>query len=109
VNLADVSYFLQGRNSFPHDWKFLGPVLDLFNSNGVGIASINNALVIPNWDSYPTLVKHAPIFLNKGSSLELNRMVLMGQVKLHEKMLSMSKDALYKELCWKMKLWVDYV
>jgi hypothetical protein len=72
VNLANVSYFLQGRNCLPHYGKLLGSILDLFHCNGLGVASINKAFVIPNWNPYSTLIKHLPIFLDKGSNLELN-------------------------------------
>jgi hypothetical protein len=72
VNLVNVSYFLQGRNGSLHYSNLLGSILDLFHCDGVGVASIKNALVIPNWNPYPTLIEHAPVFLDKGSNLELN-------------------------------------
>ena len=34
--------------------------------------NINHTLVIPKWNPYPRLIKHAPIFLDEGSNLELN-------------------------------------
>jgi hypothetical protein len=47
----------------------LGPFLD---GNGVSITRVNDALVILNWNPYPMLAEHAPIFLDKGGNLELN-------------------------------------
>jgi hypothetical protein len=75
MHLADVSYFLQGQDGLPHDRKLLRPVLNLFNGDGVSGTSINNALIILNWNPYPTLVEYAPIFLDKGSNLGLNQRV----------------------------------
>ncbi len=72
VNLANVPYFLQGHDCLPHYQNLLGSILDLFHCNWVGVASINNALVIPNCNPYPMLIEHAPIFLDEGSNLELN-------------------------------------
>ena len=47
MHLADVSYFLEGWDGLPHDQKLLGPVLKLFNGDGVGItSSVNNVLDI---------------------------------------------------------------
>jgi hypothetical protein len=77
MNLVDVSNLFQDRDGCPHNWNFLGPVVDLFNCNGVGIATLDNVVIIFNWNPHPMLVKHTPIFLDKGCHLELNCRVKM--------------------------------
>ncbi len=72
VHLADVSYFCQGQDGLLHDRKLLGPLLNLLDGDGVSVTSVNDTLIVLNWNPYPTLVKHAPIFLDKGGDLELN-------------------------------------
>ena len=82
MNLPNVSDLLEGSNGFPHNRNLLRPILNLFNSDGGGFASIDHTLVILNRNPDPTLIEHTPEFFDKISHLEPYGWVQMRQVQL---------------------------
>ncbi len=89
VNLVDESDFFKSQNGLRHNRNILWAVLNLFYCDRVGITGVNNTLIIPNWNPYPVLVKHTPVFLHEVSNHKLSGRILMIQVKLLTKALSM--------------------
>ncbi len=73
--------------------------MNLFYCNWVGITGVNNTLVIPNWNPYPALVKHAPVFLHKVGNHKLSRRIQIRQVELLTKVLYMESFVKGKVKC----------
>ena len=99
MNLAGITDFFKGQNGLLHNWNLLWAVLNLFYCNRVDITGVDNTLVIPNWNPYPALIKHAPVFLHKVSKRKLSGRIQMRQVELLTKALSMKSFVKGKVKC----------
>jgi len=71
VNLAYVTNFFKSSHGFTHDQNCLGAIHDLFYRDGVGIAGINDALVVSNRYENTTIIKDRPVFDNQRIDLLL--------------------------------------
>ena len=65
MNLAYVPEFLESSNTAVHNRYLTGSIMDLFNGNRPGIASVDDTLIIFDRYKLSCQTKYRPIFLDE--------------------------------------------
>jgi hypothetical protein len=74
--------FLESSNGGPHDRDLPGPIEYLFDGNGLCVSSINDTLVVLDWDENTLVVKNRPILLDERIDSIAYSGFQMGQVEI---------------------------
>jgi hypothetical protein len=65
MNLRDVPKFLQFRYLITHNWSFTRAVVDAFDGDGCGIASVDDTFVVLDGDEKANSIEDTPILLDE--------------------------------------------
>ncbi len=74
--------FLEGSNGGTHDRDLPGPIEYLFDGDGLCVPSINDTLVVLDWDKDTFVVENRPILLDERVDLIAYGGFQMGQVEI---------------------------
>jgi hypothetical protein len=75
MELTNMAELVESGDGLFHDWGLSGAIVDFSNSDGTSSTSIDDALVILDWDEEAFFIKDGPIFLDevRDSSLDGGR------------------------------------
>ncbi len=82
MNLTDVAHLLEANDCLAHDREFLWAILDILDSDGRCVASVNDTLIVLYGRPYPALIEYRPVLFDKGVNSGLKSILEMGQVQL---------------------------
>ncbi len=74
--------FFESSNGGPHDRNLPGPIEYLFDGNGLRVPSINDTLVVLDWDENSLVIENRPILFDERVDLIAYGGFQMGQVEI---------------------------
>jgi hypothetical protein len=77
-----MANFLESSNGGPHDRDLPGPIEYHFDNNGLCVLSINDILVVLDWDENTLVVKNRPIL--GGAIIKLGIFFGLNDFFMHE-------------------------
>jgi len=69
VDLMDMAKFCERRNTLAHNWYLVRAIVDLLLADGMGGASVDDALVVLDGNELSFVVKNGPIALDEAIHL----------------------------------------
>ncbi len=84
-----MANFLEGSNGGPHDRDLPGPIEYLFDGNGLCVPSINDTLIVLDWDKDTLVIENRSILLDKHVDLIAYGGFQMGQVEIFPQLCTM--------------------
>jgi hypothetical protein len=77
-----MANFLEGSNGSPNDRNLPGPIEYLLDSYGLCVPSINDTLVVLDWDKDTLVIENGPILLDDHVDLITYCGFQMGKIKI---------------------------